>query len=85
MIHEFEDEQLNVIFSAENSPSPRDLANKKCQELGMFGKLVNAEVLILIPGTANGDINDELIRPHIITFWEELFTLAGASVQVEDL
>ena len=51
----------------------------------MFGKLVNAEVLILIPGTANGDINDELIRPHIITFWEELFTLAGASVQVEDL
>ena len=85
MIHEFEDEELNVIFSKEYPPSPREFANTKCQELGMVGKLVNAEVSILIPGTADGDINDELIRPHIITFWEELFTLAGASVQVEDL
>ena len=85
MVHDFEDEQLNVIFSAENPPSPHLFAKKKCQELGMVGKLVNAEISILFPGTAEGDANDEVIRPHIVTFWKELFTLAGASVQVEDL
>jgi len=85
MIHEFQDEQLNKVFFSKNAPDPRELAYEKCQEMDMVNKLSNAEVSLLFPGTIDGDINDEVIRPLIITFWKELFTLAGATVEVEDL
>lgn len=85
MNHEYIDEQLHKTFSTQNRPIPYDHANNKVDSLGMRSSLNQSKITIAIPGTYNGDINDELTRSTIIDFWENLFTFAGASVKVIDL
>lgn len=85
MIQDFRGEDFSTVFREGSDVDPVALAQKKVAELGFEDVLDGVEVIVMIPGSPQGNQTYDRIRPYVNAFWEEFFARCGADVVIRDL